>query len=53
MEKRGSRPYIGEEPEGGEHADHQEFAVGEIDDIHDAPDEGEPDGDQGIHETDQ
>ena len=32
-------------------ADHQELAVGEIDDVHDAPDEAEPGGNQGVNHT--
>ena len=42
----------GKEPEGGEHTEHQEFAVGEIHDVHDAPNKRQSDGDQGIHQTD-
>ena len=34
-------------------AEHQEFAVGEIDDLQDAENQGEPDADQGVHSPQQ
>ena len=37
----------------GVHADHQEFAVGEIDDVHDPEDDGQAQGHQGQHHADQ
>ena len=43
----------GVEPEGGEHAEHQKIAVGEIDNIHDPPDEGQTNSNEGIDEPDQ
>src|SRR2546425_12622998 len=35
-------------PEGDVHAEHEELAVGEVDDTHDPEDQREADGDQGI-----
>src|SRR5690606_36858813 len=37
---------------GDEHAEHQEFRLGEIDDDHDAEDQGQADGDDGIDSAD-
>ncbi len=34
-------------PVGRVHADHEEFAMGEVDDVHDAEDDREPEGHQG------
>jgi hypothetical protein len=41
------------EPESNVHADHQEFAMGEIDDFEDPEDHGEPDTEQGINATEE
>src|SRR5262249_51497705 len=35
------------------HAEHQELAVGEVDDAHDAEDQGEPDRDEGVDAPEQ
>ena len=43
----GQRP----RPERGEHGEHEELAVGEVDDLHEAEDEGEAGGDEGIDEA--
>ena len=42
-----------ERPEGEVHPEHQELAVGEVDDAHDAEDQGEPDRDQGVDPPEQ
>jgi len=40
-------------PVGRIHADHQEFAVGKVDDVHDAEDDREPKGHQGKEKAHQ
>src|SRR5215510_1938097 len=40
-------------PESAEHAEHDQIAVGEIDDAHDAEDHGEPHADHGVERTSQ
>jgi hypothetical protein len=40
-------------PVGRIHPDHQEFAVGEVDDVHHAKDDGQAKGDQGEEEAHQ
>jgi hypothetical protein len=38
---------VGEHQKTAEHGQHQKIAVGEVEDVHDAPDQGQPNGDQG------
>ena len=42
-----------ERPERGVHAEHQELAVREVDDPHDAEDQRQPDRDQGVDAAEQ
>ena len=41
-------PEAGAEPPGGEHPEHEELAVGEVDHLHEAPDDRQPHGDEGV-----
>src|SRR2546426_11837676 len=43
----------GPRPERGEHRAHEEFPVGEVDDLHEAEDQGESGGDQRVDESHQ
>jgi hypothetical protein len=51
--KRGSIPSPWAVRRPGVHADHQKFAVGEIDDIHHTENDGQPQGHQGQDHADE
>jgi hypothetical protein len=44
---------VAEHQEAAEHGQHQKIAVGEVEDVHDAPDQGQSHGDQGKNKADQ
>ena len=50
--EEGEDAAAGDEVEAGEHAEHQQLALGEIDDAHDAEDEPEADAHQAVDTAD-
>jgi hypothetical protein len=51
--QEGEDPPLADQVEGGEHAQHQELALGEVDDPHDAEDEAEADAHQTVDAPDR